>query len=459
MARAAVGAHASQLPPSQHERLRRPTGPPLLRKTGGIRVKQLGEGLSSSGRTTTAASGAAAVHASTSEGGPVPLYRRLFFPHAAERPPRILATPGTEALDAQLYSLLALICRGFITPWYSKISRDRAFFLEIVRIASGVFRRIEAKLVIVPGVSSQEASHDGEGHAETVEEGGDRDAASNGAPPVDIVRLVFASLPRVLERHVRDYRRAEEEVANASAYGAGVRLPGHQSNTLGSAPDPLMMPISPLEALFHSLQPHAAVASSPVFSAHLAEMGEGARSAEKLPPCVNADYVRALVEALLKEFLPEEDYTAETERSVVREVIVGIILAGVFNKVAQPWFIYSLVAKTLERKQTESPPERKTAAESAHEAGRPWTARFGSVMANLPILFFRMTAIFASLSLLITTSLASTRRAPASHQLATAPIQLGFTFVRAGEPSRQVLDQLRWAALTGTSIASPILDK
>ena len=462
MARVPAGVHASQMPLPQHERLRRPTG--------GIRVKQLGEGLTSSGRTVTAASGAAAAaaHASTGEGGPVPLYRRLFFPsNTAERPPRILATPGTEALDVQLYSLLALICRGFITPWYSKISRDRAFFLEIVRIASAVFRRIEAKLVVVPGVSSQNSGHGGEAQTAEVDEGRDGEAASDdnkpktraAGPPVDIVRLVFASLPRVLERHVRDYRRAEEEVASASAYGAGIRLPGHHANTHGSAPDASTVPISTLEVLFHSLQPHAAVASSPMFSPHLVETGEGAGSAEKLPPCMNAEYVRALVEALLKEFLPEKDYAAETERSVVREVIVGIILAGVFNKVAQPWFIYNLVVKALEQKPTHPLLERKTATETSREADQPWTARFGSVLANLPILFFRMTAVFASLSLLVTTSLASTRRPPACQQLVAAPIQLGFTFVRAGEGSRQVLDQLRWAALTGTFIASPVLDK
>ena len=376
-----------------------PATRPVVRKTGGIRVLDKSTGTRRISDSKSSQSDTQA------------LYRRVFYPNSNDVPPRILATPGTEHLDIQLLNLLALICRGFISPWFSKISRDRAFLLEIVRVASHVFRRIEAKLV--PATDSEE--------------------------PIDALKLLCVSISGVLERHIRDYRRAKE--MEGSAYAAGVAIPTASSGT----------PVTSFQALFHSLQPHAAVSSSSAFSS------AGSTVPEKLPPYINADYVRALVDNILHEVLPPEDYTAETERAVVTEVIVGIILAGVLNKVSQPWFIHGLIIKFLERNYYGVLDQ---ADENRALPSLPSATRISTFFANLPVLFYRMTAFFTYISFIIVTALATpySGMTKARH-LCRQPISLAFTVIDSAAEGRQVLSQVRWTASTSTIIFGSVLDK
>jgi hypothetical protein len=129
----AAKASRAPTPPAQR--------PPRPRIGGGIRVVHSADG------TASSASRQGYSSHEVNEYGPAPLYRRILYPNINERPPRILNTTGTEQVDEQLYTLLALICRGFISPWFSKISKDRAFFLEIIRVTSHVFRELEKRLV------------------------------------------------------------------------------------------------------------------------------------------------------------------------------------------------------------------------------------------------------------------------------------------------------------------------
>lgn len=403
MARPSAPSYQRQSQPTDVKRAPAALPPPRLglRKTGGIRV--LDKSTTSSSRQVS--------DSKTSQSDPSALYKRVFYPNASDAPARILATPGTEQLDIQLYNLLALICRGFISPWYSKVSRDRAFLLEIVRVASYVFRRIEDKLV---GTDSEE--------------------------PIDAVKLLCVSIPGVLQRHVRDFRQAKE--MEGSAYAAGVGVP---YTAAGAA-------ITPFEAIFHSLQPHAAIASSSVFST------SGSTVAEKLPTHINADYVRALVDSMLREVLPKEDYTAETEKAVVREVMVGIILAGVFNKVSQPWFIHGLIVKFLERKDRPTSDGQENVMVSVP---RPSVIkRVSDFCAAVPVLFYRVTALFTYLSLLVVTALATPYISKTrARDLARRPISLTFTFVDSGKEGRQILSQARWLLATSSTIFGSLLDK
>lgn len=390
----------------------RPTQP-VARKTGGIRV--LGSAAASG--QGIAASSSAAYGNSKGKEKDVALYKRLFFPYfaqeqataAAPSPPRrILQDPAASAaLDVQLYNLLALIIRGFINPWFSKISRDRAFPLEILRVASHVFRQLEARLSEGPETSQ---SH-----------------------RIDKVKLVCETFPKVFERHVRDMRRARS--MSGSAYAAGASI-NHLDGT------------TPFEALFHSLQPHVAISATSTSA-----------SLEKLPPYIDADYLRAAIDALLKNLLPPEDYQAETERSVVREVILGIVLGGVFSKVAQPWFIYGLIAKLLEQSQAKRKLRSAYETESIGKEQSAWH-KVIETLASLPVLFYRITAFFTYLSLLVTTSLAApTRYTRAGRNIARPGSNLVFTLLRSEDEGRQVLKQMQWALDTSSSIASPLLDK
>lgn len=417
------------VPPSNARRTGqvRASSPPAGRQPGariggGIRVVRSAYSSASNSKTPSQEAGGSTEH------GPTPLYRRILFPGIKDKPPRILQTPGTEEVDAQLYTLLALVCRGFVTPWYSKISRDRAFFLEIVRIASHVFRQLELRLVenletdeyLKPDVPAEK---------------------------IDKIRLVFQTLPKIFERHILDFQTAKARTK--SAYTAGTQ--GHDG-------------LSSIENYFHSLQPHVAINSVPP---------NETSPDERLPATINADYVRAAIDALLEQLLPKEDFNAETERSVVREVIVGIILDGVFRKVAQPWFIYGLIAKLLDsEKRTKA---AKSEAKKGDHVGEP--LYYGSItsqghwhrlvhfVATLPVLFSQLIAMFGYLSWLFTTSFASSHyKHYASQPEYLSSIlypwsNLVLTALRADEPGRHTVSQLGRTAQTIASTASPLLDR
>lgn len=403
---------ARSFAPSLHRSLdtKRPYPFAHVRKTGGIRVvdKFAATNANGSRQVSDSKSGRDA-SPSSPDASSATLYRRVLFPNALEPPPRILSTPGTEQLDDQLYNLLALICRGFITPWFGKITRDRSFFLEVTWIASHVFRKLEEKL-----------------------------AGSDEQEPIDVVRFLLESIPGVLERHIRDYRRAREMLG--SGYASGASIPAGGTFT-------------PLQEVFHSLQPHAAIRSSQVFATLDASIGE-----EKLPRYISADYVRALVDALLEELLPEEDYTAETERAVVREVIVGIILAGVFNKVSQPWFIHGLICKYLEPRRGFEKVGHQQQWRKAPE--QPLLERVSLFCASLPLMFYKITALFTIASYIVVTSLATPflDKTRARH-VCRVPMKLVSTMVDARREGRQILGQLEWLISTSTTVFVFVLDK
>lgn len=125
---------------------------------------------------------------------------------------------------------------------------------------------------------------------------------------VDFVQLGLIDLVDLLEKHYEDWDHASENMG--TAYG--------REKSAGQ--------------LFHGLQPHLAVSLD-----HLT-----------LDPVVDKVYLRKWVDDLLNLLLPAEDYRAETERSIVREIVVNTILEGVFTKVAQPWFLYKVIGDIID---------------------------------------------------------------------------------------------------------------
>lgn len=129
---------------------------------------------------------------------------------------------------------------------------------------------------------------------------------------VDLVELIMLELPALLERHIEDIDQAEEKSNSAHAHNLD------------------------FDHVFRLLQPHIAVLLTSGTSSHPAE------------PSVDKTYLRALADNLLRLLLPPEDYRAETERAIVREIVVNIILGNVFTRVAQPWFLHQTIVKILE---------------------------------------------------------------------------------------------------------------
>ncbi|KAJ7597255.1 PXA domain-containing protein [Mycena floridula] len=126
----------------------------------------------------------------------------------------------------------------------------------------------------------------------------------------DLAPLVYHDIPVILVQHYRDYRNAAAKVGTSYASGGSLSLPH----------------------LFHHLQPH--IALSP----------DG-----KLDP----EYFRQVIDHILKECLPPEHYAPESERFIVREVILKVVLNDILPKITQPWFINKLILDNLDQSQRE----------------------------------------------------------------------------------------------------------
>ncbi|KAJ7130111.1 PXA domain-containing protein [Mycena crocata] len=120
----------------------------------------------------------------------------------------------------------------------------------------------------------------------------------------DLAPLVFRDVPAILTQHYRDYRTAAAKLNTSYASGGALTLP----------------------VLFHSLQPHMALTA------------EGT---------IDPEYVRQVVDFILKACLPAEDYAPETERFVIREIVLKILLKDVIPKITQPWFIQKTILDLL----------------------------------------------------------------------------------------------------------------
>ena len=120
----------------------------------------------------------------------------------------------------------------------------------------------------------------------------------------DLSPLVFRDLPILLANHYTDYRNAKSKVHTSYASGASATLP----------------------QLFHQIQPHMAVAADGT---------------------IDEVYVRQALGEALKTCLPPSDFEPETERYIVREILVKVVLDGVVPKLTQPWFIQQSILNLL----------------------------------------------------------------------------------------------------------------
>ncbi|KAJ8508092.1 hypothetical protein ONZ45_g9614 [Pleurotus djamor] len=149
---------------------------------------------------------------------------------------------------------------------------------------------------------------------------------------VDLSPLVFRDLPTVVSQHYDDYRNARSKVA--SSYATGGALTAAQ--------------------LFHQAQPHMAITP------------EGN---------IEPEYLRQVVDHILKSCLPKEDYDAEAERFIVREIILKVVLGDIIPKVTQPWFIHKTILDLLDP-STSSSPMKDSLNSSASSQDTPTSPAF-----------------------------------------------------------------------------------
>ncbi|KAL4779685.1 PXA domain-containing protein [Aspergillus varians] len=119
--------------------------------------------------------------------------------------PEELLPPLTSSndVDRQLYALIAIIIKEFISSWYSKITSDQALISEVLQLIAHCTRALEQR--------SRE---------------------------VDIDQLVLDDIPSLVENHIVSYRLAKE-----------------QSNLSGLSPS--------CREIYHALNPHPGLSPVP----------------------------------------------------------------------------------------------------------------------------------------------------------------------------------------------------
>ncbi|KAL4941475.1 PXA domain-containing protein [Aspergillus oleicola] len=151
----------------------------------------------------------------TSEKATVALIRRVLCPQSgsyggATSPyaPEELLPPLTSSndVDRQLYALIAIIIKEFISSWYSKITSDQALINEVLQLVAHCTRALEQRL-----------------------------------RGVDIAQLILDDIPALVEVHIVSYRLAKEQ-SNLSGLTPSSREIYHALNPhpgLSPCPDPV----------------------------------------------------------------------------------------------------------------------------------------------------------------------------------------------------------------------------
>ncbi|KZT61839.1 hypothetical protein CALCODRAFT_490752 [Calocera cornea HHB12733] len=214
----------------------------------------------------------ASLHSSPAVYTPVPIstlpfYRRLLFPtlpQATPTPP--IFAHGTPELNIATYELLAVILRSHVSPWYTRLTKDKTFVPEIATVIVHVLREVERR-----------------------------------ALAADLPLLLYTTSSTLLAQHYADYRAAQLRHA--------------------------LSPSTSVAEGFHALQPH--IALTPESTA------------------INPEYLRQAVEFVLRACMTKVDWQAETERTIVREILVNPVLGGILPRLAQPWFLFGLMLSAM----------------------------------------------------------------------------------------------------------------
>ena len=120
----------------------------------------------------------------------------------------------------------------------------------------------------------------------------------------DLSTLAYHDLPTLLAQHCADYRVAARKLGSSYAAAGSASLP----------------------MLFHGQQQHVGVS---------------------LDGKIDQVYVRAAVDVVLKACLSPEDWDAEAERYLIREIIVKTVCVDLAPRVTQPWFLHSTMLDLL----------------------------------------------------------------------------------------------------------------
>lgn len=175
------------------------------------------------------------------------LIRKIFYPSVNYSNYQDILPTLTSAteVDIQLYALVALLFRTFVHSWYSRITNDQDFTMELVAIMAHITRTIEMKL-----------------------------------KDVNLTTLLLDDIPFLLDEHMNDLRRVRKQ--------------------LGSS----FLPYDTIDKAFDHVNKHIALDDDPETEQMYYRILGGRLTRLLLPPeDRNSELVKTFVDSLLGDLL------------------------------------------------------------------------------------------------------------------------------------------------------------
>ena len=239
---------------------------------------------------------------------------------------------SSNAIDLQLYAIIAIVIKEFVSSWYGKITPDHSFVEEVVRIIAHCSRALEQR-----------------------------------ARTLDLESFIFDEIPELIEGHVTGTQ--VKDLPTWFVLTTGLTRSAFRSSNSSLRSPPL---ITETRHLYHALIPHPAL--SPVPTRDLPSAIEQQSANE-------AVYRQLLVQSVLAVLLPTEDLGNACLRTLVADVLGEMILGnGVGGKVCEGWLIWEGLTKVSEAIKAQIEP--KTTGEEIEFDTRSRLEKFGLLSTN-----------------------------------------------------------------------------
>nr|CDI52819.1 putative protein [Melanopsichium pennsylvanicum 4] len=271
-------------------------------------------------------------------------YRRILFqdlPASSEAP----TITHDAHLDHEIYLLLAFLLRETVLPWYSKLTPDRQFLTQVTSIIISILHTVAQRQSDQTAISVSTTALDSDIHAPSI----------SSAQLPRIHDLLSRDIPLILRQHFYDFRQAHIKVDSVWAPLGTQQSSSPTSNTLTQAECDQQRRQRLHERLPSHVQEAINVASrSDASPLQVAQLFYAASPHPGFDPLtssldgkIDLAYLRIVVLNLLSSLLPADEYAPNTERFILRDVLVTV-LRGALARSFRPWFFVRSIHKALD---------------------------------------------------------------------------------------------------------------
>lgn len=275
-------------------------------------------------------------------------YRRILFQDlpSAEHAPSV--THDSD-LDHEIYLLLAYLLRETVLPWYSKLTPDREFLTQIASIIASIIHTVVGRQAADGGVATSSAIGSGDGSPAS--------SPSTAAELPRIHALISRDIPLILRQHYLDFRQAQTKAESILA-PLGTHSFSSVATTVLSQLDnderrrqQVREQGSLLYQEAFDAEPSGTGSLSPLqvalqFQAASPHPGLDSTTGS-LDGKIDLAYLRIAVLNILSSLLPADEFAPDTEKFIIRDVLVTA-LRGALARSSRPWFFVQSLHKVLD---------------------------------------------------------------------------------------------------------------